>query len=302
MANSTPYRIKSVSEIHRLMGLPSPCHPLISIVDLKGLRNDTGIDAVIFDLYVISMKRGCDGLHYGQQKYDFDEGIMAFLSPGQVLRGEDDGVPPHLEGWMLFVHPDFLWNTSLAKKIKKYEYFGYSTSEALFLSDKEETVINEITKNIRDEYHSNIDKFSQDIIISNLEMLLNYSERFYERQFITRKVTNHKLLEGVEELLEDYFSTNEQALHGIPSVDFLARNLAISPKYLSSMLKQLTGLTAQQHIQMKILEQAKEKLSTSGLTVSEIAFSLGFEHSQSFSKFFKGKTKLSPLEFRRSFN
>lgn len=302
MANSTPYRIKSVSEIHRLMGLPSPCHPLISIVDLKGLRNDTGIDAVIFDLYVISMKRGCDGLHYGQQKYDFDEGIMAFLSPGQVLRGEDGGVPPHLEGWMLFVHPDFLWNTSLAKKIKKYEYFGYSTSEALFLSDKEETVINEITKNIRDEYHSNIDKFSQDIIISNLEMLLNYSERFYERQFITRKVTNHKLLEGVEELLEDYFSTNEQALHGIPSVDFLARNLAISPKYLSSMLKQLTGLTAQQHIQMKILEQAKEKLSTSGLTVSEIAFSLGFEHSQSFSKFFKGKTKLSPLEFRRSFN
>lgn len=302
MANSTPYRIKSVSEIHRLMGLPSPCHPLISIVDLKGLRNDTGIDAVIFDLYVISMKRGCDGLHYGQQKYDFDEGIMAFLSPGQVLRGEDGGVPPRLEGWMLFVHPDFLWNTSLAKKIKKYEYFGYSTSEALFLSDKEETVINEITKNIRDEYHSNIDKFSQDIIISNLETLLNYSERFYERQFITRKVTNHKLLEGVEELLEDYFSTNEQALHGIPSVDFLARNLAISPKYLSSMLKQLTGLTAQQHIQMKILEQAKEKLSTSGLTVSEIAFSLGFEHSQSFSKFFKGKTKLSPLEFRRSFN
>lgn len=302
MANSTPYRIKSVSEIHRLMGLPSPCHPLISIVDLKGLRNDTGIDAVIFDLYVISMKRGCDGLHYGQQKYDFDEGIMAFLSPGQVLRGEDGGVPPHLEGWMLFVHPDFLWNTSLAKRIKKYEYFGYSTSEALFLSDKEETVINEITKNIRDEYHSNIDKFSQDIIISNLETLLNYSERFYERQFITRKVTNHKLLEGVEELLENYFSTNEQALHGIPSVDFLARNLAISPKYLSSMLKQLTGLTAQQHIQMKILEQAKEKLSTSGLTVSEIAFSLGFEHSQSFSKFFKGKTKLSPLEFRRSFN
>lgn len=302
MANSTPYRIQSVSEIHRLMGLPSPHHPLISIVDLKGLRNDTGIDAVVFDLYAISMKRGCDGLHYGQQKYDFDEGLMAFLSPGQILRGEDSGVPPNLEGWMLFVHPDFLWNTSLAKKIKKYEYFGYSTSEALFLSDKEETVINDIIKNIRDEYHSNIDKFSQDIIISNLETLLNYSERFYERQFITRKVTNHKLLEDVENLLENYFGRNDQVLHGIPSVDFLARNLAISPKYLSSMLKQLTGLTAQQHIQMKILEQAKEKLSTSGLTVSEIAFGLGFEHSQSFSKFFKSKTKFSPLEFRKSFN
>lgn len=302
MANFKPYRINSISEIHQLMGLPKPHHPLISIVDLKGLRNDTGIDAVIFDMYVISMKRGCDGLHYGQQKYDFDEGLMAFLSPGQVLRGEESGVPPNLEGWMLFVHPDFLWNTSLAKKIKKYEYFGYSTSEALFLSDKEETVINDIVKNIKEEYHSNIDKFSQDIIISNLETLLNYSERFYERQFITRKVTNHKLLERVEDLLENYFLSNEQVLNGIPSVDFLAQKLNISPKYLSSMLKQLTGLTAQQHIQIKVLEQAKEKLSTSGLTVSEIAFDLGFEHSQSFSKFFKSKTNLSPLEFRKSFN
>lgn len=302
MANFKPYRINSISEIHQLMGLPKPHHPLISIVDLKGLRNDTGIDAVIFDMYVISMKRGCDGLHYGQQKYDFDEGLMAFLSPGQVLRGEESGVPPNLEGWMLFVHPDFLWNTSLAKKIKKYEYFGYSTSEALFLSDKEETVINDIVKNIKEEYHSNIDKFSQDIIISNLETLLNYSERFYERQFITRKVTNHKLLERVEDLLENYFLSNQQVLNGIPSVDFLAQKLNISPKYLSSMLKQLTGLTAQQHIQIKVLEQAKEKLSTSGLTVSEIAFDLGFEHSQSFSKFFKSKTNLSPLEFRRSFN
>jgi len=302
MANFKPYRINSISEIHQLMGLPKPHHPLISIVDLKGLRNDTGIDAVIFDMYVISMKRGCDGLHYGQQKYDFDEGLMAFLSPGQVLRGEESGVPPNLEGWMLFVHPDFLWNTSLAKKIKKYEYFGYSTSEALFLSDKEETVINDIVKNIKEEYHSNIDKFSQDIIISNLETLLNYSERFYERQFITRKVTNHKLLERVEDLLENYFLSNQQVLNGIPSVDFLAQKLNISSKYLSSMLKQLTGLTAQQHIQIKILEQAKEKLSTSGLTVSEIAFDLGFEHSQSFNKFFKSKTNLSPLEFRKSFN
>lgn len=302
MANSTPYRIQSISEIHRLMGLPKPYHPLISIVDIKGLRNDTGIDAVVFDLYVISMKRGCDGLHYGQQKYDFDEGLMAFLSPGQVLRGEENGVPPNLEGWMLFIHPDFLWNTSMAKKIKKYEYFGYSTNEALFLSDKEEILINDIIKNIREEYHSNIDKFSQDIIISHLETLLNYSERFYERQFITRKVTNHKLLEGVEDFLEDYFRKNEQILSGIPSVDFLAKNLAISPKYLSSMLKQLTGLTAQQHIQMKVLEQAKEKLSTSALSVSEIAFGLGFEHSQSFSKFFKSKTNMSPLEFRRTFN
>lgn len=146
MASSKPYRISSITEIHRLMGLPKPHHPLISIVDLKGLRNDTGIEAVVFDLYVISMKTGCDGLHYGQQKYDFDEGLMAFLSPGQILRGEENGVPVDLDGWMLFVHPDFLWNTSLATKIKRYEYFSYATSEALFLSDKEEIVINDLIK------------------------------------------------------------------------------------------------------------------------------------------------------------
>lgn len=302
MANTPPYRIRSISEIHRLIDLPKPQHPLISILDLKGLRNDTDIDAVIFDLYVITMKRGCDGLQYGQQKYDFDEGLMAFLSPGQVLRGQENGVPANLEGWMLFIHPDFLWNTSLAKKIKKYEYFGYSTNEALFLSDKEEKVINDLVKNIEAEYHSNIDKFSQDIIISNLETLLNYAERFYERQFITRKITNHRILNRVEDLLAGYFDSEDQVLNGLPTVDYIADKLNISPKYLSSTLKQLTGLTAQQHIHSKLLEKAKEKLSTSDLSVSEIAFALGFEHSQSFSKFFKIKTQLSPIEFRKSFN
>jgi AraC family transcriptional activator of pobA len=211
MQNAQPYRINSITEIHRLMALPKPHHPLISIVDLKGLRNDHDIDAVVFDLYVISMKRGCDNLIYGQQKYDFDEGLMAFLSPGQLLRGDEKGIPAQLEGWMLFIHPDFLWNTSLAAKIKRYEYFSYATHEALFLSNKEETVINDIIRNIRNEYHSNIDKFSQDIIIANLETLLNYAERFYQRQFITRKITNHKILERVENIISEYLS-NEALL------------------------------------------------------------------------------------------
>ncbi|UOE50882.1 helix-turn-helix transcriptional regulator [Mucilaginibacter sp. SMC90] len=302
MSKAAPYRISSITEIHRLMGLPKPHHPLISIVDLKGFKNDHDIDAVIFDLYVISMKRGCDNLFYGQQKYDFDEGLMGFMSPGQVLRGEDNGVPPALEGWMLFIHPDFLWNTSLAAKIKKYEYFGYATNEALFLSDKEETVINDIIKNIRNEYHSNIDKFSQDIIISNLETLLNYAERFYQRQFITRKITNSKILDRLEELLTVYINDEALLSKGLPSVQYLADALNISSKYLSSLLKQLTGQTTQQIIHEKLIEKAKEKLSTTDLSVSEIAYSLGFEHSQSFSKLFKSKTKLSPLEFRASFN
>lgn len=302
MGNTTPFRIRSISEIHRLMGLPKPHHPLISIIDLKGLRNDTGIEAVIFDLYVISMKRGCDGLHYGQQKYDFDEGLMAFLSPGQILRGEESGVPPALEGWMLFIHPDFLWNTSLAKKIKKYEYFGYATHEALFLSDREEQLINDIVKNIKEEYHSHIDKFSQDIIISNLETMLNYAERFYERQFITRKITNHSILDRLEEELTNYFNDDNLLSKGLPTVRHMADKLNISPKYLSSLLKQLTGHTAQQMIHEKLIDKAKEKLSTTELSVSEIAYQLGFEHSQSFNKLFKLKTNQSPLEFRQSFN
>jgi AraC-like DNA-binding protein len=284
------------------LGLPKPLHPLISIIDLTGLKTDPDIDAVIFDLYVVSLKRGCDNLLYGQQKYDFDEGFMAFMSPGQVLRGEENGMPPNLEGWMLFVHPDFLWNTSLAKKIKHYEYFGYSTHEALFLSDKEETVINDIVKNIRDEYHSKIDKFSQDIIISNLETLLNYAERFYERQFITRKITNHKILTRLEEVLTDYFNNELLRSKGLPTVQYMADTLNLSSKYLSSVLKQITGQTTQQLIHEKLIEKAKEKLSTTDLSVSEIAYALGFEHSQSFSKLFKSKTLQSPVAFRQSFN
>ncbi len=302
MAKNKPYRISSVTEIHRLMALPKPHHPLISVVDLKGLRNDHDIDAVVFDLYVISMKRGCDNLFYGQQKYDFDEGLMGFMSPGQILRGEDNGVPANLEGWMLFIHPDFLWNTSLASKIKKYDFFGYATNEALFLSDREESVINDIIRNIRNEYHSNIDKFSQDIIIANLETLLNYAERFYQRQFITRKITNHKILERLENVLTTYIDNETLLFKGPPTVQYIADALNVSSKYLSSLLKQLTGQTTQQLIHEKLIEKAKEKLSTTELSVSEIAYSLGFEHSQSFSKLFKSKTRQSPLEFRASFN
>jgi AraC-like DNA-binding protein len=283
------------------MELPKPHHPLIGVIDLSGLKNDPGINAVVFDLYVVSMKRGCDKLLYGQQKYDFDEGLMAFMSPGQILRGEDGGVPQNLEGWMLFIHPDFLWNTALAKKIKQYEYFNYSTSEALFLSDKEETIINGIVKNIQDEYHSNIDRFSQDIIISHLETLLNYAERFYQRQFITRKITNHQTLERLEKLLSDYFDS-DLVTKGLPTVQYISENLHISPSYLRSLLKTLTGKSTQQHIHDKLIEKAKEKLSTTDLSVSEIAYELGFEHLQSFSKLFKTKTKLSPLQFRQSFS
>lgn len=302
MGNSKPYRLRSITELHRVGGYAKPQHPLISIINLEGLSNNTDITSVLFDFYVVSMKRGCDKLIYGQQKYDFDEGVMAFLAPGQILRGEESGMPHNMTGWMMFIHPDFLWNTSLAKKIKQYEYFGYNINEALFLSEKEEIVINTIIDNIRNEYSSNIDKFSQDVIIAQLEGLFTYAQRFYERQFITRKITNNKILNRVEDALNKYFNTEDLSSKGLPTVQYVAKELNISVKYLGSLLKQLTGQSTQQHIHEKLIDRAKEKLSTTDLSVSEIAYELGFEHPQSFNKLFKTKTNQSPLEFRANFN
>ncbi|MEO6850337.1 MAG: helix-turn-helix transcriptional regulator, partial [Mucilaginibacter sp.] len=205
-------------------------------------------------------------------------------------------------GWMLLIHPDFLWNTSLAKNIKRYEYFGYSVNEALFLSEKEEATLIGIIQNVQQEYHANIDKFSQDIIVAQLEVLLNYADRFYHRQFITRKMASHQILERLEDILTEYFAADSLVKKGLPTVQYVADKLNVSPGYLSGLLKTLTGQSTQQHIHDKLIEKAKEKLSTTDQSVSEIAYELGFEHSQSFSKLFKTKTNVSPLGFRQSFN
>jgi len=260
---------------------------------------------VIFDFYSIAMKRVKDTkFKYGQHANDFDEGVLFFMAPGQVFGVEMDknSVVHRPEGWMILIHPDFLWGMPLVKTIKKYEFFSYSVHEALYLSDKEETILTAITHNIEQEYHANIDRFSQNVIIAQLELLLTYSERFYQRQFITRKVVNHEILIRLEDLLTDYFSSGALAKKGLPSVTYIAENLNLSADYLSSLLKSLTGQNTQQHLHNKLIELAKEKLSTTHLSVSEIAYELGFEHLQSFSKLFKTKTSFSPLEFRQSFN
>lgn len=306
MPNMKPLKIKTITEGHRLMGLPGPEHPLISVVSYAALQTpaaDTATTGVLFDFYFISLKKGFSNkLHYGQQQYDFDEGMMYFVAPNQLLKGAGPGPDDDLTGWILLVHPDLLWGTSLAAHIRKYEYFGYSVHEALFLSDKEEVIINGIVHNIRNEYQSNMDKFSQDIIISHLETLLNYAERFYQRQFFTRKKSSHQILDRLETLLADYFDSGDLAAGGLPTVQQIADKLNVSPDYLSGLLKTLTGQGTQQHIHDKLIEKAKEKLSTTDLTVSQIAYELGFEHPQSFNKLFKTRTSLSPLEFRRSFN
>ncbi len=298
-------KIKTISEFHRLRGLPKPEHPLISVVNYADIKRpaDIGETNLVLSFYMISLKKGIGGkMYYGQQEFDFDEGLMAFLEPNQVFRIQPDpNSTAKRSGWMLLIHPDFLWNTSLAKTIKRYDFFDYSVNEALFLSDKEEATVNGIIENIKQEYHSNIDKYSKQIIISQIESLLNYSERFYNRQFITREKANHQILGRLENLLDNYFE-HKILETGLPSVQFIAEELNVSPKYLSTLLKVLTGQNTQQHIHDKLIEVAKTKLSTTDLSVSEIAYELGFEHIQSFSKLFKTKTKLSPLEFRQSFN
>ncbi|NSL86655.1 helix-turn-helix transcriptional regulator [Chitinophaga sp. Mgbs1] len=302
MTNSHIKRIRSITEYHRSRGLSAPEHPLISLIDYSDIRHSDEINdfSWSYDFYFIAMKRGLDGkIKYGQQEYDFDEGTMFFIAPGQVFRIEARQDSPDKSGWMLLVHPDFFRNTALAKHIRKYQYFGYSVREALFLSEKEETAVTAIADSIRQEYHTNIDKFSQQIIVSQIEVLLNYAERYYNRQFITRGVSNHQVLERLEALLDEYFEHTHK--EGLPTVNYVAEQLNLSPDYLSSLLKVSTGLTTQQHIHEKLIEKAKERLTGTTLSVSEIAYELGFEHSQSFSKLFKAKTDFSPLAFRRSF-
>jgi AraC family transcriptional activator of pobA len=306
MANAQPYRIKTISEYHQVMGLPKPEHPLVSLVNFENIKGmpDKKPASLMFDFYSISLKRNFNGrFKYGQQQYDFDEGIMFFISPGQVFGIEiEENQELRHTGWLLLLHPDFLWNTPLAKSIKQYEYFSYSVHEALFLSEKEENTVTGLMQNIEHEYHSNIDKFSQDIIIAQIELLFNYADRFYHRQFITRKITNHQVLNRLEDVLTTYFNSDTLIKQGLPTVTYIADALNVSPGYLSGLLKTLTGQSTQQHIHDKLIEKAKQQLSTTALSVSEIAYELGFEHPQSFSKLFKTKTNLSPLEFRQSFN
>ena len=305
MKITQPYRIKTISEYHQLKGLSKPEHPLVSVIHLDEMEIvTTSQTSWVFDFYSIALKRNFDSkvkYKYGQQTYDFDEGIMFFIAPNQVFSVQTDS-SYKLSGWMLLIHPDFLLQNSLIKTIKQYDYFSYLTNEALHLSGKEEKTIINIFKSIQQEYHSKIDKFSQSVIINQIELLLNFSDRFYHRQFITRKINNNQILIQLEELLNQYFENDNIIKKGIPTVQNIAKSMNISPNYLSSLLQVLTGQSTQQHIQDKLIEKAKEKLSTSNLSVSEIAYELGFEHSQSFSKMFKIKTSVSPMKFRESFN
>jgi AraC family transcriptional regulator, transcriptional activator of pobA len=297
-----PYKFESLTDFHRVLGLSKPLHPLISLIEVKdiNMQFEELTNSFILNFYQIAYKTNlCGQAKYGQHYYDFGEGGLIFTAPNQVFEIPNETIG---SGYTLLIHPDFFLSYPLAKKIKQYGVFSYVANEALHLSAKEKIMIFSVFNIIDDEIQSRIDDFSQDVIISQLELLLNYSNRFYKRQFITRKAVHSNLLQKLEEILDDYFNNEKSLLTGIPTVQFLAQQLNLSPTYLSDMLRSLTGQNAQQHIHDKLIEKAKEKLSTTDLSVSGIAYELGFEHPQSFSKLFKSKTNFSPLEFRQSFN
>lgn len=304
MTENTHHIYKSISELHSSLNLPKPTNPLVSVIKLDNLDTEKGgvVHSITYNFYSVFLKKNFEGkLKYGHQYYDFDEGTMTFYAPKQKVIIEEYTLTK-LEGWMLVFHPDFLHNYILSKKVKDYGFFLYATNEALHISESEELVISDVFQNLQNEIKTSIDNFTQDVVVSHIDLLLTYCNRFYSRQFITRKKPSNDLLINFEEILKAYFSNEQPTNVGLPSVQYFSEKLFISAHYLNDMLKSLTGQTTQQHIQNQLIEKAKELLSTTSLSVSEIAYSLGFEYSQSFSKLFKKKTDYTPIEYRKIMN
>lgn len=293
--------INSIPQLHKILGLPEPEHPLISVNGL--LRRDAfeSLQAkpVVYNFYSICIKKNFSGkVKYGQTYYDHDAGLLSFYAPGQVTATEVSDDNDATGDWLIF-HPDLLRPYPLFNKIKEYSFFSYAANEALHLSSKEEHLIEKIWQDIKQEYQGNIDTFSQDVIVSHIDLLLNYCNRFYNRQFITRKKVNNDILTRFETSLAAYFGDNTSLHKGLPEVQYFSEQLFVSAQYLSDLLRHLTGMTTLQHIHQYVIELAKGKLLQSGASVAEIAYELGFEYPQSFNKLFKNKTGMSPNEFRQ---
>jgi len=296
-------RFISISESHQAFGLPAPQHPLISLVHFNQDNPFNTEMAPIYDVlsfYKITfITRNKGRLKYGRNYYDYDEGSMLFMAPNQLVGSTDYNSETYC--YILLIHPDFLLGHPIARKIKQYSYFSYTSNEALHLSDSEREVILSVYRIMEQELNSRVDEFSQEVVIAQLELLLSYVNRFYKRQFITRKAVNNDILQKTESILDEYLNSQASLHRGLPTVHYLSDQLKISPGYLSDLLRSLIGQNAQQYIRGKVIEKAKERLTNTHLTVAEIAYELGFEHPQSFSKMFKVRTGLSPLEFRASF-
>lgn len=295
-------RIHSVSEVHDYFGFDKPKHPLVSVIRIgeKVKTFDFSDIKYVLEMYQIHFKGKMSGsFGYGRNSYDFQEGTMTFVGPGQTIQFDQDHIQ-EADGsaWTLLFHPDLLRKSELSNKIEDYSFFAYETNEALHLSDEEKSSLFDILSKIEQEYNQNIDRHSQDLIISNIKLMLDYCTRYFDRQFYTRTNMHKDVVSGFERLLKDYYKAGKAESLGIPSVTFCGRQLGMSPYYLSDLLKKETGRNAQEHIHFFIIDRAKTELLNSEDSVSQIAYELGFEYPQHFSKVFKKKTGMSPSQYR----
>lgn len=296
--------IDSVSVLYELLGCEKPKHPLIAAVDFGSIKTLEKFynTAYVQNFYVISLKNGADcELKYGRQYYDFSEGSLVFTAPGQIIATGEGKIRPRTsdDGWMLCIHPDLIKGTTLWRKMPEYSFFEYEANEALHLSDDEKAIVERTLENIKTEYSQNIDSYSRDLIISNLEVLLNYSNRFYSRQFITRTTVNKEVIVRFETLLQEECSLMALESTGQPSVRGLAAELGYSPNYLSDLLKKETGKTTQEHIKLRVLELAESLLLKTNDPIYIIAQKLGFDQPASFTKFIKAQYGVTPVDFRK---
>jgi len=302
--------LATVTDYTRYYDLPAPAHPLLTLIDLATARGRAGdplsaaerarlLTPVVPQLYIIFLKRNLKGLlHYGQQAYDFSEGVLGFSAPGQVFTVDELLDISEVTGWILLFHPDLLRRYPLGQKITSYGFFSYEVHEALHLSAQEERVLDGLLAGLKSEYERPFDAFSQEVLLTQLETLLTYANRFYHRQFLTRHVVEHGLLSSFEALLTAYFSAD--AGQPLPTVRHFADALHVSPAYLGDMLRTLTGQSTRQHIHHALIEKAKQLLLSTSLTINETAFRLGFEYPQYFTRLFKSKTGRTPAAFRQS--
>ena len=294
------FRVETISDLNATLKQEKPKHPLITIIDFSKVDfTNMGKVKVSSGFYSILLKNLCPGsLRYGREFYDFQEGSLFFTAPNQVVSLENPDETKDVYGWGLYFHPELIRGTSLKEKFKNYNFFSYDVHEALHLSDTEKDTLNTAVKNIENELNLNIDKHSNTLIVSTLELLLNYCNRYYDRQFYTRTNKNKDIIIEFERLLNDAFLSDELEKKGLPSVKDFAEKIGLSPNYLSDLLKKETGMNGTDHIQYQVIELAKDRLLSSSLSVSEIAYDLGFEYPQYFSKMFKKKTGMTPAEYR----
>lgn len=294
-------RIKSINEVHRLFELEKPRHPLVSVIQIDDrITNfDYGDYKYIFDFYQINLKQGFSGsMNYGRNSYDFDAGTLTFIKPNQTIQVENQDEIEGSYGWTLLFHPDLIRKSELGKTIEDYSFFNYDLNEALHLSESERNSITDLVVKIQEEYNQNIDKHSQELIIANIEMLLKYSKRFYDRQFFTRTNLNQDLLSKFNKVIRTYYNSENPIESGVLSVKECAKQLNLSVNYLGDLIKSETGRSAKDQINDYVIEKAKNQLLGSKESVSQIAYSLGFEYPQGFNKLFKAKVGISPSEYR----